>query len=79
MNRGQMVGFNDILFNRVHTNQMHCISSTGVLLVMRAEEFVEKMQKMNMSWDYLLLNGYEKDMELKGQVLNARGVKPEVI
>ena len=78
MNKGQLVAFNDVLFNRVHTTQMHCISSKGVLLVMRAEEFVEKMQKMNISWDYLLLNAYEKDMELKFLIQKARGIKPAV-
>ena len=35
---------------------------------MKANEFVDKMQKMNISWDYLLLNAYEKDIELKTMV-----------
>ena len=80
MNQGQIIGFNDVLFNRVYTTSVRCCSSEGVVLMIKADEFIEKMQKLNMTWDFLLLNAWEKDQELKHHLAKAMGTtqKPQL-
>ena len=50
ISKGQMVGFNDVIDNRAYTTSLKCISSEGIVLAIKVEEFIHKMQKDPKIW-----------------------------
>jgi hypothetical protein len=38
-----MIGFNDVIDNRAYATSLKCISSQGIVLAIKAEEFINKM------------------------------------
>mgnify|MGYP006122256283 CR=1 FL=1 len=71
ISKGQMIGFNDVIDNRAYATSLKCISSQGVVLAIKSEEFINKMQSSVTTWRKLLKLAEEKDKELDSQIWNA--------
>jgi CRP-like cAMP-binding protein len=71
ISKGQMIGFNDVIDNRAYATSLKCISSQGVVLAIKAEEFINKMQSSVTIWRKLLKLAEEKDKEFDSQIWNA--------
>lgn len=59
-----MIGFNDVIDNRNYSTSVKCLSSNGVVLAIKTEEFLHKMQRDPAIWRQIQLLAKEKDDDL---------------
>ena len=77
MSKGQIIGFNDVIFNRKHTTQVRCISEVGTVFMIQKDEFIKKMQANKYSWEILTINAQDRDKETIAKIKANRNGKQE--
>lgn len=65
---GAVLGFNDVLFNRTHIVSVRCISVKAVVKVIKADEFISKMQRDPATWEVLNIFADERDMDIEESI-----------
>ena len=63
-----MVGFADVICNRFHTTTLKCVSCTGSLYAIKADEFLTKFQRDPNIWETLRENAKLFDENLKKKI-----------
>ena len=63
--KGQILGFNDIIKNKKHSNTLKCKSNIGQLYAINAQEFLHKIQKDQQTWDAMVSYFDSKDKQTK--------------
>ena len=65
-----MIGFSDLIANREHATSVKCISCHGSVFEIKADDFRYKMSREQSTWNYLLQNAKEKDLEAYVHIKN---------
>ena len=63
--QGQFIGEEDVINKRARTTTMTCMSRTGILLRMRADEFFKRLQTHEETWAEIKYQLYFKEKNVK--------------
>ena len=66
--RGQILGFNDIIKQKNHTATLKCITNTGSLYAVNAQEFLFKIQRDKSTWLEMVDYFNSKDKQTKSKI-----------
>ena len=70
---GQLFGEEDAISNRNYTSTVRCISSTGVVLRVKKQDFIQKFGKFDQTWNVIIDRVQSKDMDtMQKLVINRR-------
>lgn len=63
--KGKLLGYEDVINERVHTASAKCISSESIILCGDAAEFIQKFYKDNLLKDSMIRLSYKNDLKTK--------------
>ena len=68
---GQVLGFEDVILKRNYTTTVRCISTSGQIYAIKAEDFEQKLKKSDKTWKALIDSSYSKDIELLNKIYSS--------